>query len=125
MEFLKSLIIALLILLAVIYFLYYYKKKKLEILEERYAKLDTSYKGMNVKHGNQFEIFVPFMDDYPGEKENSVFIGRPVDFISFDSDSVKFIEVKTGKSGLNEKQKRIKEMIDNKKVEWHELRFEK
>ena len=52
-------------------------------------------------------------------------MGRPVDFISFDSDSIKFIEVKTGKSVLNEKQKMIKSLVMDGKVEWHELRFEK
>ena len=125
MEFLKNLIIALIIILSTLYFLYYFKKRKLEILEEKYAKLEHDYKSMFVKHGQQFESFVPFMDNYPGEKANTVFIGQPIDFISFDHDFVKFIEVKTGKSNLSEKQRMIKKLIEDKKVKWYELRFEK
>ena len=118
-------IAGLFILLITLYLLYYLKKRKLERLEDKYFTLERQYQSMHVKHGNQFESFVPFMDVYPGKKENSVFLGRPVDFISFDDDSIKFIEVKTGKSGLNDKQKHLKELIEQKKVEWHELRFEK
>lgn len=125
MGFLENLVIALIILVVVLYFAYYLSKRKLEIIEEKYSKLEHDYKGMSVKHGYQFESFVPFMDNYPGDKENTVFIGKPIDFISFDEDSVKFIEVKTGKSGLNENQRRIRCLIEDKKVEWCELRFEK
>ena len=94
-------------------------------MEDRCQNLQFEIKSTNVKHGYQFESFVPFMKNYPGEKENTVFLGKPVDFISFDKDNVKFIEVKTGKSNLNDRQKEIKKLIENKKVEWHELRFEK
>ena len=125
MGFLENLLIALVIIAIFLYFMYYLKRRKLEQLEIRYGELEHKYMSMNVKHGNQFESFVPFMENYPGKKENTVFIGRPVDFISFDDDSVKFVEVKTGKSGLNEKQKKVKELIEGKNVEWHELRFEK
>ena len=115
-----------LIILAVLFFvLFYVTYQKLRNLKEKHKQLEYNYKSMGVKHGNQFESFVPFMENYPGEKENTVFIGRPVDFISFDSDNIKFIEVKTGKSVLNEKQRKIKELVENKKVEWYELRFEK
>jgi len=47
----------------------------------------------------------------------------PIDGISFDDDSIKFIEIKTGTSQLNKKQRKIRDLIKNKKVEWHELRF--
>ena len=80
---------------------------------------------MYVKHGKHFESFVPFMENYPGNKENTVFLGNPIDFISFDDDSIKFIEVKTGKSMLSEKQKKVREMVEAKKIKWYELRFEK
>ncbi len=125
MAFLVNLVVALIIIILVLYFAYYFKRKKLELIQERYYELENKYRGMSVKHGNQFESFVPFMDDYPGEKENTVFIGRPIDFISFDEDSVKFIEVKTGKSELNDKQRHIKKLIEDKKIGWYELKFEK
>ena len=110
--------IILVLLIVILIILYFRAIKKI-------LKLEKNIRSVNVKHGYQFESFVPFMKNYPGEKENSVFIGKPVDFISFDQNNIKFIEVKTGKSMLNEKQRRIKELVLNKKVEWHELRFEK
>lgn len=125
MTLLIDFIIILVVILVVLLLLYLRNKKKLMIVEGEFLELDYKYKGMMIKHGNQFESFVPFMNEYPGEKENTVFLGKPVDFISFDEDYVKFIEVKTGKSGLNEKQKRIKELIEGRRVKWYELRFEK
>lgn len=118
-------VIALLVLLVIIFYLYLMVKKELNILKSIHSKLEFDYKSMYVKHGKHFESFVPFMDEYPGEKESTVFIGNPIDFISFDDDSVKFIEVKTGKSKLSEKQKKVKELIEEKKIKWYELRFEK
>ena len=116
----------LLIILVVIFFiLFYVYYKKFKLVKDISNELQHKLSSANVKHGTQFESFVPFMEKYPGEKENTVFLGRPVDFISFDSDSIKFIEVKTGKSVLNEKQKMIKSLVMDGKVEWHELRFEK
>ena len=108
------------VVILLIFFVYLYSN-----LRRAYKKLEHDYRSMYVKHGQHFESFVPFMDDYPGMKENTVFIGQPVDFISFDDDSVKFIEVKTGKSGLNEKQRRVKDLVQNRNVRWYELRFEK
>jgi len=113
-------ILFLVLLFLLILFIYLYKRAK-----DKLKNLEFNYKSMYVKHGKNWENFVPFMDNYPGNKENSVFIGNPIDFISFDEDSVKFIEVKTGKSQLNEKQKKVKELVENKRVKWYEIRFEK
>lgn len=121
----ENLLLILFLLLIVVIILYYFNRRKLKKLEEKYQQLGYDYKSMYVKHGNQFESFVPFMDNYPGEKENTVFIGKPIDFISFDDDSIKFIEVKTGKSSLNENQKRVKRLIKDKKVAWYELKYDK
>ncbi|MEK6922581.1 MAG: Holliday junction resolvase-like protein [Nanoarchaeota archaeon] len=117
--------IVLVVLLVIFIYLYFSLRKKFSYLKTDYENLKFDYKSMYVKHGKHFESFVPFMEDYPGEKENTVFLGNPIDFISFDDDSIKFIEVKTGKSNLSEKQKMIKGLVENKKVKWYELKFEK
>ncbi|MEK6934422.1 MAG: Holliday junction resolvase-like protein [Nanoarchaeota archaeon] len=118
-------VLILVVLLILVFLLYFNLRKKYNELEEDYEDLQFDIKSMHVKHGKTWEAFVPFMENYPGEKGNSVFLGNPVDFISFDDDFVKFIEVKTGKSQLNEKQKRVKDLIENRKVKWYELRYEK
>lgn len=96
---------------------------KLLDMNSRLKKAGFDYKSMYVKHGKNWENFAPFMKGFPGNKENFRFIGNPIDGVIFDDDEIKFVEIKTGKSNLNEKQKRIKSLVDNKKVRFHELRF--
>ena len=66
MAFLENIVIALIIIAAFLYFMYYLKRRKLEQLEVKYGELEYKYKSMNVKHGNQFESFVPFMENIFG-----------------------------------------------------------
>jgi predicted Holliday junction resolvase-like endonuclease len=77
---------------------------------------------MNVKHGKSFENLFPFMSNYPYDSRNFRFIGDPIDGLSFEDNKIVFIEFKTGISKLSEKQKRIKELVEAKKVEWKEIR---
>ncbi len=93
----------------------------------RFRALEHEHRSMYVKHGKSWEHFVPFMQEFEkvANRENFVFIGMPVDGIAFDENAIKFIEIKTGKSQLSAKQKHIKQLVENKRVEWHELRFDK
>ena len=95
------------------------------LLSRQNKKLKFDYQSTNIKHGKSFEHFVPFTPEFNkiADKNNFTFIGMPIDGIAFEEDAVKFIEIKTGSSQLNQKQKHIKELIQNKQVEWHELRF--
>ncbi|MBS3142360.1 endonuclease [Candidatus Woesearchaeota archaeon] len=79
----------------------------------------------NVRHGKSWEQFVPFMPEFEkiASKDNFMFLGNPIDGIAFDEDAIKFIEFKTGTSRLSPKQQRIKKQIEEKNVEWHELRY--
>ena len=97
--------------------------KKVNILNSKISEIEFSYRSMHVKHGKNWEHFAPFMDKFPGNKENFRFIGNPIDGVIFDSDGIKFVEVKTGTSSLSQKQKAIKNLIENKQVSWHELAY--
>ncbi len=92
-------------------------------LKKRISELRFSIRSQSIKHGKNWENFVPFMDEFKkyAEKDNFVFIGHPIDGIAFDDDAIKFIEIKTGKSSLSPKQRKIKEMVKEKKVRWVEL----
>lgn len=96
--------------------------KKNKSLEVSLKKTESSLRSAYVKFGKSFEHFIPFIKDFPADREKTVFLGRPIDFISFDEDSVKFIEVKTGQSQLSNKQKFIKKQIEDGKVEFKEVR---
>lgn len=91
-----------------------------EKLEKKDKHLQNAYK----KFGRIFQHFVPFTENFPGDKWNTVFVGDPIDFISFNGDKIIFIEVKTGKAILTPNQLRIKELIKNKQVEFKEVRYE-
>lgn len=100
-----------------------YLKKQMTLLEEKVKKAQSETRSAYVKFGKSFEHFVPFTKNYPGNKEKSVFLGMPIDFISFDEDTIKFIEVKTGSSSLNQNQSRIKKQIENNQIEFKEVRY--
>jgi predicted Holliday junction resolvase-like endonuclease len=100
-----------------------YSKKEISRLEEELGKYKFGIKSAYVKFGKSFENFVPFIHNFPSNKENAHFLGMPIDFISFDEDTIKFIEVKTGNSQLSPKQKYIQKQIENKQVEFKEVRY--
>jgi len=122
---LTLLIIILITVILILIFLYLNAKKELEELRLIHDELRFEHKSHLVKHGKAWEDFVPFMPEFEkiANKDNFTFIGMPIDGIAFDDDAIKFIEVKTGESKLNAKQKRVKELIESKKVKWYELRF--
>jgi len=76
------------------------------------------------KFGRTFEKFAPFTKNFPtNDLSKFIFIGQPIDGIIFDEDSIKFIEIKTGKSVLSENQIRVKELVKKGKVEFLEVRY--
>ncbi len=110
-------IIAILLTLLFLYYSLYTRQRQL------LTQLNTDYRSMNVKHGKHWEHFVPFMDNFPGNKENFRFLGTPIDGIIFDDEHITFVEVKTGTSKLSEKQEHVKKLVEEKKVRWKELRY--
>ncbi len=118
--------IILLLLLLFFVLMYFITRKQLKKLEGIYAELDFKHRSIQVKHGKAWEDFVPFMPEFEkiANKDNFVFIGMPIDGIAFDDNAVKFIEIKTGKSQLSQKQRNVRDLVKDKKVEWHELRFD-
>ena len=86
-----------------------------------HEELKHDYKSMHIKHGKSFDNLFPFMKNYPYEYRNFRFIGDPIDGLSFENDKIVFMEFKTGTSRLSEKQKKIKSLVESKKVEWQEV----
>jgi predicted Holliday junction resolvase-like endonuclease len=108
----------------------YYKNKSIGRLEkiiknkeESYKKLLSQKKSSEVLTGHIAEKFVPFLKSFKHNPRQAQFLGMPIDFIVFGDDDVTFIEVKSGNSKLNQKQKCIKQLILDKKVKWEEIRI--
>ena len=79
--------------------------------------------------GQVSEIIAPWLLESVNSVKELNFLGNPIDFIGFkgidgkEEVEVKLIEIKTGKSGLTSKQKRIKEAIEANRVSWVEVRI--
>jgi len=83
---------------------------------------DAIKRSASVSKGKIVEHFAPFMLPDILNPDEVVFIGSPIDLISFtniddkDEISIDFLEVKTGNSSLNKKQKLIREAIFSKRI---------
>ena len=103
---------------------YYAQRFKANDLQRQLDKVTHTLSSIRVKHGQTWETFLPVMKKFEesiGPKENAVFLGRPIDLIYFNKDELVFVEIKTGKSSLSSKQRRIRNLILAKKVRWEEV----
>ena len=80
-------------------------------------------KSSEVRLGHIAETLAPFLDQFNFDPENCVFLGKPIDYISFDDDAVTLIEVKSGKSQLSSKQRHIRDLVKSNQVNWKEIRI--
>jgi len=90
----------------------------------------------NVLKGQIGEQFTPFITDFPYNPSDCRFMGEPIDYVIFQNlhecadgnvpiEDVHLIiaEVKTGNARLNQRQKIIKQVIENGQVSFKELRI--
>ena len=82
----------------------------------------------SVLSGQFSEQLAPYLPDFNYKPTEARFIGKPIDFIVFKGmdekkiEEVIFVEVKSGKSSLNNSEKSLKDAILNGKVSWSEYR---
>ena len=99
-------------------------RSQVSFQEEQYRKLLNQKKSSEVRTGKITEQIAPFLEDYPLNPQTARFIGDPIDFVHFDDDKVTFVEVKSGKSQLNKRQREIRDLIKEGKVEFTIYRVE-
>ena len=121
-RFLLVLIVFLLTLLIIQFFRNQCDKKKL--------RKDAVKRSKAVINGQVAEQIAPFLPDFPANPSDARFIGKPVDFIVFSGvsenekiDGILFVEVKTGKSLLSEREKEVKKAIEKGNVRYVEYRI--
>lgn len=106
------------------------------IWEKRLPEIrkESLNRSRGVVRGQVMEQWAPFFPDFPFKPQDCHFLGKPIDFLVFQdldeyqgqsasNPSVVFVEVKTGKSRLSPREKRVKEAIENKNVFWYEYHF--
>lgn len=96
--------------------------KFLKESEDR-KKILSQKKSSEVRLGHIAETLAPFLDQFDFDPETCTFLGKPIDYISFNDDGITFIEVKSGESQLSSKQKQIKNLVADNKVFWKEVRI--
>jgi len=85
-------------------------------------------RSQSVTLGKITEHFIPYLPDFTYNPKDARFLGSPVDFVVFDGlnegevKNIIFIEVKTGVSTLNTRERRIRDAVQLGKVQWVELR---
>ena len=90
-------------------------------LRDELDKVMHDKRSLSTVYGRITEQFAPFMKSYPFSPDNFRFIGSPVDGIQFEDDRIIFVEFKTNRSKLSKDQRRIKELVRKKKVDWFEF----
>ena len=81
--------------------------------------------------GQVSEQIAPLLPGFPFDPGDCRFVGKPVDFIIFNGMNEKniseviFLEVKSGSSrNLNEQEKKLRDVIQNRKIRWAEFDIE-
>jgi len=117
LELFLSIIILVLIAVVIIFFLY------ARSLRERLSAMEFSKSSQSVKYGLLTEQWIPFSKKFPFPPQNFKFLGQPIDGIAFNDENIVFVEFKTATSSLNEKQRHIKQLIEDGKIKWLEFKI--
>jgi predicted Holliday junction resolvase-like endonuclease len=92
------------------------------------ARKDTSNRQRSVIKGQISEVIAPWSIKAVNSVKELNFMGNPIDFVGFkglDGEGeieIKFIEIKSGKSRLTKNQRRIRDAVIAKRIEWVEVR---
>lgn len=88
---------------------------------------DAIIRSLSVTKGKVTEHLAPFLIDAIFDPAELVFVGSPIDMISFSNIQnsskvcIDLLEIKTGKSSLNKKQQLIREAISNKRIYYRNM----
>lgn len=100
------------------------------LCDKKNIRKDAVKRSKAVIGGQVAEQIAPFLPDFPANPSDARFIGKPVDFIVFSGlsetekiDEIIFVEVKTGKSALNEREKEVKKAVEKGNVRYVEYRI--
>lgn len=126
------LVVALLLALLVIAWLLVYRARhRYTEAELAQARQDSVSRSRSVVSGKVQEHLAPFFPEFAAQfnPRDARFIGTPLDFVVFDGldegevKRVVFVEVKTGKSSLASRERRVREAVEEGRVEFQLLRL--
>ena len=89
---------------------------------------DAVQRSLAITAGKVHEQLIAYLPDFPYNPKDVGFLGSPIDLVVFDGLAegqlrrVVFVEVKTGHAGLSSRERCIRDVIEDREVEWAELR---
>lgn len=95
---------------------------------EKHIRKDAASKSRSTVTGKIAEHFSPYLPDFPYNPQDARFLGAPIDFIVFDGMSngevkdVVLVEVKTNKGSLSQRERQIRDIVNEGKVKWIQVR---
>ena len=130
--YIKSLVLSLpvpvLVVIGVLFLLFVIQTVRLHKNHNSIRK-DAIKRSRSVIGGQVAEQIAPFLPGFPCDAADARFIGKPVDFIAFPGlnsgdkvNEVLLIEVKTGKSALNGREKEVRRAVAEGRVRYVEYR---
>jgi len=93
-------------------------------LSNELTSLKSKQQSKSVRLGLISENVLPFHKEFPFNYKDLVPMFRPIDYLVFEEDKITFLEIKMGTSQLSEKQKNIRRLVKEGKVEWQEHRVD-
>ncbi|MBE7535921.1 MAG: hypothetical protein HS124_09360 [Anaerolineales bacterium] len=99
-----------------------------KVEKEKEIRQDAIDKSQSVTIGKMTEHVVPYLPGFRYNPADARFIGSPIDFVVFDglsNDEVRkivFVEVKTGSSNLSTRERSIRNAVQDKNIEWLEIK---
>ena len=97
----------------------------------RYSQIirsDAVSRSQAVTAGKVHEQVIPYLPGFPYNPKDVRFLGSPVDLVVFDGlaagcvERIVFVEVKTGGAGLTQRERSVRDAVQDGAVEWAELR---
>ena len=110
------------VLLAAVYVLWW------KLRYTRAVRADAVQRSLAVTAGKVYEQLVPYLPGFAFDPRDARFLGSPVDLVVFDGLSegtvrrIVFVEVKTAGADLSTRERRVRDAVRARKVEWSELR---
>lgn len=119
--------LVLLVLAAALYFWFHLRFERWKRDHTKEVRRDAVQRSQAVTLGKVYEHLIPYMPDFRWNPKDARFVGTPVDFLVFDGLSdgavraVVFVEVKTGSSSMNPRERQVRDAVLEKRVEWQQL----
>lgn len=97
--------------------------RRLRTIATRLDEVQFQKQSLSTTYGRITEQWFPLLGEYPYDPQDFRFLGSPIDGVQFEEDRIVFVEFKANKSRLSEKQKRIKQLVEDGHVYWEEFHF--